>query len=67
VQLARDIDGERAGEFSGWAVTLSSDGSAVAVGAPFNSGSDGGFSGHVRVYSLDVSQCEVGAILSICI
>jgi len=45
-RLGQDIDGEDAGDTSGWSVSLSSDGSIVAIGAPGNS------SGHVRVYQL---------------
>ena len=48
-QLGADIDGEAAGDYSGASVSLSDDGTIVAIGAPFNSGSDTG-SGHVRVY-----------------
>jgi hypothetical protein len=51
-QVGSDIDGESAEDFSGTSVSLSSDGSVVAIGAPFNFG--GGFrSGHVRVYDLN--------------
>ena len=48
-QLASDIDGEAANDFSGRSVSLSSDGTIVAVGAPYNDG-NGSNSGHVRVY-----------------
>ena len=48
-QRGSDIDGEAAGDNSGTSVSLSSDGSVVAVGAPFNDG-NGSNSGHVRVY-----------------
>src|SRR5690606_8092877 len=48
-QIGNDIDGEAAGDLSGWSVSLSSDGSIVAVGAPRNNG-NGNNSGHVRVY-----------------
>ncbi|MFM7694383.1 MAG: hypothetical protein ACKO7U_08820, partial [Actinomycetota bacterium] len=47
-QRGTDIDGEAAGDFSGRAVSMSGDGSIVAIGAPYNNGSD---SGHVRVYA----------------
>jgi Flp pilus assembly pilin Flp len=50
-QLGTDIDGEAAGDRSGSSVGLSSDGSIVAIGAPFNDG-NGSNSGHVRVYDL---------------
>jgi hypothetical protein len=48
-QLGSDIDGEAAGDFSGWSVSLSADGSILAIGAPNNS-ANGTESGHVRVY-----------------
>ncbi len=48
-QLGADIDGEAAGEYSGCSVSLSSDGSRVAIGAPFNDGA-GTDAGHVRIY-----------------
>lgn len=48
-KLGGDIDGEAAGDSFGWSVSLSADGSRVAVGAPYNDGSSGD-SGHVRVY-----------------
>ena len=51
-QQGSDIDGEAAGDQSGWSVSLSSDGSTVAIGAPSNDGNGIG-AGHVRVYSLN--------------
>ncbi|XRB09598.1 Por_Secre_tail domain-containing protein [Pycnococcus provasolii] len=53
-QLGADIDGEAAEDFSGYSVSLSSDGSRVAIGANGNDG-NGSSSGHVRVYSVGVS------------
>jgi hypothetical protein len=50
-QVGADIDGEAAGNQSGRSVSLSSDGSIVAIGAPFNN-ENGTNSGHVRVYSI---------------
>ncbi|CAK0789059.1 unnamed protein product [Prorocentrum cordatum] len=47
-QLGQDIDGEAPGDRSGGSVSLSSDGSRVAIGAIYN----GGHSGHVRVFGL---------------
>jgi hypothetical protein len=44
-QIGSDIDGEATGDHSGWSVSISSDGSVVAIGAPSNENS-----GHVRVY-----------------
>ena len=49
-QLGQDIDGEASGDYSGTSVSLSSDGSTVAIGAPNNNGSSGA-SGHVRIYN----------------
>ncbi len=49
VQIGQDIDGEAVFDRSGFSVSLSSDGSIVAIGAPFNDGG-GNSSGHVRVY-----------------
>lgn len=46
VQIGQDIDGEEWGDSSGKSVSLSADGSRMAVGAPNN----GNLSGHVRVF-----------------
>ena len=53
-QIGSDIDGEAAGDGSGYSVSLSADGSIVAIGAHLNDGNDGTDSrrGHVRVYQL---------------
>eukprot|EP00559_Dactyliosolen_fragilissimus_P009299 CAMPEP_0184857494 /NCGR_PEP_ID=MMETSP0580-20130426/2640_1 /TAXON_ID=1118495 /ORGANISM="Dactyliosolen fragilissimus" /LENGTH=495 /DNA_ID=CAMNT_0027353115 /DNA_START=91 /DNA_END=1578 /DNA_ORIENTATION=+ len=48
-QLGSDIDGEKARDFSGNAVSLSADGQIVAIGARWNNG-NGFKSGHVRIY-----------------
>jgi LPXTG-motif cell wall-anchored protein len=48
VQTGADIDGESAGDLSGWSVAMSADGSRVAIGAPQNYGA----AGRVRVYTL---------------
>ena len=48
-QQGADIDGEAAGDESGWSVSLSSDGSTVAIGAHYNDG-NGAYAGHVRIY-----------------
>ena len=48
-KLGSDIDGEAAGDQSGISVSLSSDGTIVAIGAVGNDG-NGSYSGHVRVY-----------------
>ncbi len=51
VQVGGDIDGEAAGDSSGYSVSLSSDGSRVAIGAAQNDG-NGTSAGHVRIYDL---------------
>ena len=52
-QLGADIDGEAAGDYLGWSVSMSSDGSRLAIGAPLNTG-NGSTSGHVRVFELSL-------------
>ncbi len=50
-QIGQDIDGEAAGDNSGYSVSLSSEGTIVAVGAPYNNGNGtGDYTGHVKVY-----------------
>jgi len=61
-QLGGDIDGEASGDLSGYSVSLSSDGTIVAIGALLNDG-NGSNSGHVRVYSwngLSTSWTQLG-------
>lgn len=48
-QMGEDINGEAAGDNSGWSVSLSSTGDRVAIGARWNSG-NGEDAGQVRVY-----------------
>jgi len=48
-QVGNDIDGEAVDDYSGKFVSLSSDGSVVAIGAKYNDG-NGNNSGHVRIY-----------------
>ena len=48
-QKGADIDGEAGDDYSGVSVSLSSDGSRVAIGAYLNDGTDSN-AGHVRVY-----------------
>ena len=50
-QIALDIDGEAGFNRFGQAVSLSSDGLTVAIGAPNNNGNNGNQSGHVRVFT----------------
>jgi hypothetical protein len=49
-KIGGDINGEKFGDYFGHSVALSSDGSRLAVGAPFNINSNGTNAGHVRVY-----------------
>ena len=50
LQRGIDIDGEAAGDNSGYSLCLSSNGSILGVGAPANNGT-ASFAGHARVYS----------------
>jgi hypothetical protein len=52
-QIGDDIDGEAAGDSSGFSVSLNSDGTVLAVGAYLNDGDGTTDSGHVRVYEND--------------
>ena len=55
-QVGQDIDGEAAGDYSGKSVSISGNGSIVAIGAPYNDG-NGTDAGHVRVYQYPVPGC----------
>ena len=48
------IDGEAEGDWSGYSVSLSADGTIVAIGAPYNDGVNGSNSGHARVYKFEL-------------
>ena len=50
-QLGDAIPGEAEGDQSGYSVSLSSDGTTVAIGAPSNDGNDN-HSGHVKIYKI---------------
>lgn len=56
VQNGADIDGENAEDWSGHQVSLSSDGSRVAISAKTNSGPNRVSSAQARVYESDSSQ-----------
>ncbi len=59
-QVGGDIDGEAADDWSGRSVSMSADGSRVAIGAYQNDGA-GPDAGHVRVYDLvGASWTQVG-------
>ena len=47
--MGQDIDGENAGDESGYSVSLSSDGMKIAIGAIWNDDA-GDKAGHTRVY-----------------
>ena len=50
-QIGNDINGEASNDISGWSVSLSADGSIVAIGATSNDGNgNGNNSGHIRIY-----------------
>ena len=58
-RLGDDIDGEAAGDQSGYSVSLSADGTILAIGAPGNdttSGNTGADIGHVRVFKYDATK-----------
>jgi len=57
-QLGQDIDGEYATDFSGSSVSLSDDGSTVAIGAWSNDG-NGVNAGHVRVYRFESNEWKI--------
>ena len=60
-QFGADIDGEAAEDYSGRSVSLSSDGTILAIGAQYNDG-NGNTSGHVRVYKYaNNSWTQLGA------
>ncbi len=48
-QIGSDIDGEASRDESGGSLSLSSDGTVVAIGARSNDG-NGSTSGHVRIF-----------------
>lgn len=54
-QLGDDIDGEAANDYSAWSISLSPDGTTLAIGAFGNDGNGTG-AGHVRVYQYNSSN-----------
>jgi hypothetical protein len=56
-QRGDDINGEAAGDESGYSVSLSDDGNVLAIGANNNDG-NGTNSGHVRVYAWDPTSAK---------
>ena len=61
-QLGGDIDGESSGDGSGQSVSLSGDGSVVAIGANQNDGSGSDNRGHVRIYQRAISNTTIAPI-----
>jgi hypothetical protein len=55
-QRGGDIDGEAADDNLGISVSLSADGTIVAIGAKYNNGVNGSYSGQVRVYKYDATK-----------
>ncbi|MDC0302933.1 SwmB domain-containing protein, partial [bacterium] len=49
-QLGPDIDGSAAHDRSGFSISLSNDGSIVAIGANENTGLDGSYHGYTRIF-----------------
>ena len=49
VQIGTDVNGENPGDYAGTSVSLSRDGSTIAIGAIKNDG-NGSDSGHVQIY-----------------
>jgi hypothetical protein len=61
--LGNDIDGEAMSDYSGTSISLSSDGSTIAIGTPGNDGTDDS-AGHVRVYNLAALLSSDSFVLS---
>ena len=60
-QFVVDIDGEAAGDQSGYSVSINQDGTIVAIGAPYNDGSKG----HVRVYPVSYTHLTLPTIVGV--
>lgn len=56
IQKGSDIIGESNGNSSGTAVSLSANGNIIAIGAGSNSGLNGSFSGHCRIFEWNGSS-----------
>lgn len=64
-QIGADIDGQSSGDWSGYSVSLSSNGDIMAIGSIYND-ENGSSSGQTRVYQLDDSDnwVQLGANLN---
>ena len=60
-QLGHDIYGEATGDQAGTSVSLSGNGTTVAIGTPWNS-YNGDYSGHVKVYRIDSDGSSWGQL-----
>jgi len=60
-QIGGDIDGEAANDYSGASVSLSADGTVIAIGANQNDGT-GSNAGHVRIYKYNASKTTANNI-----
>jgi hypothetical protein len=54
-----EIDGEADGDLSGWSVSLSSDGTVLAIGSPYNNGDRRIRTGQVRVYRYESENWKI--------
>ena len=57
MQLGLDIDGEAAGDLSGWSVSMNANGDSVAIGSFKNNG-NGIDAGHLRVFNFICNTSE---------
>jgi hypothetical protein len=60
-QIGGDIDGEAAYDYSGASVSLSADGTIIAIGANLNDG-NGSNAGHVRIYKYNASKTTANSL-----
>ena len=64
-QIGSDIDGESAGDYFGYSVSLSDNGEVLAVGGIYNAGGGSGLAskrGHVRVYkNINNTWTQIGS------
>ena len=58
VQKGVDIDGEAAQDYSGWSITLSTDGDRLVIGAVFNDDGGNVNTGHVRIYDWNAGTSQ---------
>ena len=63
IQTGSNINGEAAGDLSGWSVSMSLDSSTIAIASPYND-ENGLDSGHVRVYDLSSTLSSNDFVLS---